>query len=247
MPTKADIIAAANAAYPRAGLASDTKEFLHRAAGSSEVFAAQATKMRTPPVLADFPTWVNQGSKTATQIVGGGRGNRNCLRLQGLQPGAGENVGGVFRSLSGAASWTYYLEVTISQVLAINQHCGIATRNSSTGAIYAYGMRNGDFHAIRYTNPTTFSSLGSNVSAGTVIPGISSTTPAPERWLFRLQNNNTNIAFHVSGDSGYTWHLVHSASKTDFTTPDQIGIYINPLSATFMQVLDVHHWELTTP
>jgi hypothetical protein len=173
-------------------------------------------KKVTPPASADFSTWVNQGSATATWDEEG-------LFLS--TPGAaGANQRGVFGTIPSAPYTITFgiIPIFINTPLTVTAVCGPALRESSSGKLIVFhtGISNNvPYSALiqKHTNPTTFS------ANYTVFRGVEIAMGSPV-WI-KLNDNSTNRIWSLSMD-GKNFIQVHSVGRTDFMTPDQYGFAI---------------------
>ena len=62
-----------------------------------------------------------------------------------------------------------------------------------------------------------------------------------DRWM-RLVDDNTNRMFYISRD-GVNWTLIHSVGRTDYITPNQIGIAFEP-GTTNTACITVDSWKV---
>jgi hypothetical protein len=113
---------------------------------------------------------------------------------------------------------------------------GLALRESGTGEIMTFGpvsdTGRGDpagliMTATKFTNATTFSAHYTLVPAN---PPAAAWQMGPCMWL-QIEDDNTNRILRVSND-GRHFKQLFSVGRTDFLTPDQIGIFANSGNAT---------------
>lgn len=125
-------------------------------------------------------------------------------------------------------------------------HCGICLRESGTGEIMTFGPLNDStvvaavdhFAAIKWTNATTFSAKYTLTPANATAPQWQR---GPVMWL-QIEDDNTTRFLRVSND-GFHWFTLFSVGRTDFLTPDQIGIAINSNNATHAAGIMLMSWE----
>ncbi|MCW1884024.1 hypothetical protein OKA04_04740 [Luteolibacter flavescens] len=196
------------------------------------------------PLVASFSTgWVNQGTATATDIAAGGvLGQQGHLRLVKSAVGSGEQVSGLFKPLSVSPTWSY-TAVLSCRLPSTGNHCmGIALRESASGKLILYPMRNAAFFVMKFNSPTAWSAMGgAEKTMDAILPGVGFTNPMPAQWVFRVTNNGTNIVFDVSPD-GLVFTQIYSAAKADFITPNQVGLFIDPINNAAMTDLRCLHW-----
>lgn len=97
---------------------------------------------------------------------------------------------------------------------------GMLLRNSSDGKSVTLAIGTNTVSGINsdlYTNDTTYSS-GRGLF----------TSYLQDIWL-RIKNDTTNRKFYCSLD-GVNWQQIKSEARTTHTTPDQVGVYLNPNS-----------------
>jgi hypothetical protein len=169
----------------------------------------------TPPQASDFPTWVNQGTATIA-----------------------DNKGAVWMY----APYTSNLQIrarmkdyptppfTVEAAFITNVFpntgaiaAGIGIRDSSSGKLTLYGVGASymDLYGYNYNSPTS--------SSGGITgwPG-GGTFHLPESNLIwvKYEDDNTNRKISFSVD-GYTWTQIVSTSRTDWITPNQIGLWVD--------------------
>ncbi|MCW1885638.1 hypothetical protein OKA04_12940 [Luteolibacter flavescens] len=196
------------------------------------------------PLVSSFTGgWVNQGTATATDIAAGGLlGGLAQLRMFKIAAAAGEQVTALVKPLSGASAWSY-TAVLSCRLPATGNHCmGLLLRESSSGKLILYPMRNEAFQVMKFNSPTSWSAMGGAAEMSDILPGFGRTNPPPSVWVFRLVCNGTNIVFSVSPD-GQLWTQVHSAVKADFMVPNQVGLFIDPITNPGRSDLRCFHWE----
>ena len=175
---------------------------------------ASAGRPDVPPAASGF-AWVNQGGASVTD---------NSYGVTMLAPYAtSDNVRALVKT---APSAPYRLRARIRPT-AIEaalgyQHAGICWRESGTGKLLLFGQQwrstPGAMVLIShyYTSPTTFSSSPSSVAQS-----------QPIQWL-SLRDDGTFLYFDYSSD-GNTWSNFIAITRALYFTPNQIGLFVNPL------------------
>ncbi|MGN6700005.1 MAG: hypothetical protein ACTHMR_17765 [Thermomicrobiales bacterium] len=181
----------------------------------------------TPPSAGSY-TWVNQGSATTDTSHG--------TLILSAPAVAGDQIRALVKSVP-AAPYTVTIAI-IPAVPGLNYaQCGLVLRESSSGKLallnYCCDTTQNTGYRVqtqKFTNPTTFSASSITLPAPTGHP----------LWL-RLQDDNTNRIASVSLDGVNFWQI-HSVGRTDFLTPDQIGLYVNTNQGTYPTAMNVLHW-----
>jgi hypothetical protein len=171
----------------------------------------------TPPQASDFPTWVNQGTSTIVD-------NKGAIFLQGQV-----NNGECLRCRVKAYPTPPF---TVEMALLPNifayaspgAACGLCIRDSVSLKLVCYGLGGGtsDMNIVgyNYTSPT---SGNGNVTGW---PSAKHFSESPLVWVKYYDDGTTNRVISISVD-GVTWTQMVSISRTDFITPNQIGIFVN--------------------
>lgn len=179
-------------------------------------------------------TWVNQGTATVTstptfqKIEGGAAGPGLQLRAR------------VMTMPSTPFTLTAAIEAT---VLSKNfQGVGLSLRNSTSGALVQFHY----IFASTQTNTQVYKSNSATSFNSDYL--VLAYEPTDVLWM-RLQDTGALRKCFVSRN-GLDWLEIHSVSRTDFLTPDQIGFSINcenQATPNFAPILRLLQWELTTP
>ena len=171
----------------------------------------------TPPQSSDFPTWVNQGTSTCVDNKGAiflqaQTNNGECLRARvKAYPAGSFTVDMAFLP----CVWGYSSPAVAG---------GLLIRDSSSGKIVAFGLGGGSADMnIRGYNYNNYSAV-SGTSAGW--PGATHGGEQPLLWLRYYDDGTTNRVISISLD-GVTWTQMASSSRSDWITPNQIGIFAN--------------------
>lgn len=187
-------------------------------------------------------SWVNQGSASVSTTHG------SLI----LSDGAGSGTDNLRLRVKTIPSAPYTATMAIIPLLPFPSNfnaCGICLRDSGTGKIITFGLASDStqfasgqvLSAIKWNSATSFSGFY------TLTPTIAANYAAantlmlgPCLWL-QIVDNNTNRLLKISND-GINFQQLHSVSRTDFITPDQIGFFVNPNNASFGVTLDVLSW-----
>jgi hypothetical protein len=189
----------------------------------------------TAPSNTGF-SWVNQGSASLVTTNGG-------LVLVGSATGSGANLQGRVKS---APSVPYTITVCLNAVTfnkAFNSY-GLWFRESGSGKIHVFDMictTSGSgvvsgarvLRSSKYTNATTFSADYQVVSYYNEV-----------HWL-RIADDNTNRICSVSAD-GVNWTQVHSVTRTDFLTADEVGFFLsseNSATPNLAPTVTIFSWK----
>lgn len=162
------------------------------------------------PDLSGY-SWNNQGSATITDVGG----------VQQLYAPASGTVNiRSYTQSTPATPYTIDLWATVAYQQANYGNCGIIHRTNSTAAstVFQYtiqGPPNGSLIINKYTNNTTFSASYSSFNPTGFYGKIG----------MRVTDNGTNRIYYML--YGGTAIQLLSVSRTDFHTPDQVGIYVN--------------------
>ena len=175
----------------------------------------------TPPLTTDFPTWVNQVDATFTDSKGApymvapyttSDSLRCCVKAYPAPPFTVE-----------MAFYPNTWAVGLTNGFAM----GLIIRDSVSGKMQVYGVGGGytsmEFIGTSYTNYTTLSGWI------TGWPGQRHFSDTPLFWIKYYDDNASARVISFSVD-GYTWTQTVSLSRTDFVTPNQIGVSINTKS-----------------
>lgn len=149
--------------------------------------------------------------------------NKDALLLTVPNNAGAESCHGKIRSLSPTSNYTaeFYWEVTAQPVDIFL--AAIILRESSSGKFVAFefAMNSGTYpygmvmRATKWIDYSTFSAVYT-ARYPQYGPG------GPPNWV-RFRDNGTTRYFEYS-NNGVDWQILHSVSRTDFCTPDQIGV-----------------------
>ena len=206
-----------------------TDSHYHYVANSASPWSWQAYYMGVPvtePADADFGTWVNQGSATTSEAHGGVR---------------------LYVPAQGSANWRMKVKSTPSAPYTIRMafmatchpsnywQAGFVIRQSSDGKFIAYSLTN--FFLSNYQKFNSPTSWNSNYTADVDIRMLS-----PFIWV-ELEDDNTNRIVRIS-HIGYDYWQFHSVGRTDFITPDQVGIGMDIANNVNGWMQLIHYEEL---
>lgn len=177
-------------------------------------------------VVSDF-AWINQETATATDTAGG------IVMTPPVGTGSSINL------LKRTAPSTPYT-VTIGAILNVvgtdTNRLGLCFRQSSDGKIVyvgvGYAASNWKIESYKFTNATTYA--GSTYFSYNYMPygGLI--------WL-RIGDDGADRKTWVSQD-GQNWVLVHSVTRTDHLTADEIGIAVDCNNASLICVANFLHY-----
>ncbi|HSH82754.1 MAG TPA: hypothetical protein VLA19_29835 [Herpetosiphonaceae bacterium] len=192
----------------------------------------------TRPVNADF-AWVNQDGAAVTEERGG-------LYLLGT------STASRLRIRTKAAPATPYA-VTIGfepdfqfTTLTGNfQNAGVLFREATTGKCVTFGVTpNDNINLLPALWVARFSDPNTHVSNQLVHRVSSLQAGKSGLWWLRIQNDGTNLTFHVSSD-GIHFRQVYTEGKAAYftTAPDQVGFYVSNNGAAWTPAMFLVHWR----
>lgn len=162
---------------------------------------------------------VNQGSTTFAA-------DRDAMLLTAPSVASGESYHLWVRSLSPSSNYiaTFYIEPLMQS--ADVAYVGLALRNSSSGAFIAFecGINTGYLagssviRVSKWNNVTTVNSVY-------VGRGLSAYAVGGLPCWFRIRDDGSNRYFEMSVN-GVDWMTFYSGGRTDFITPNQIGLSV---------------------
>jgi len=170
----------------------------------------------TPAVAADFPAWVSQGTSTCVdnkgamflRVPNNATATLSCRMKAYPTPPFTVEMGFIPTALPMGAS---------------NLMAGLVIRDSVTGKMQGYGVggTSNEMQLVgaNYSLSTTY------YSAITGWPTLGSFSCSSLIWLKYYDDNASARVISVSVD-GYTWSQLVSLSRTDYCTPDQIGVAV---------------------
>lgn len=195
-------------------------------------------KASQPPSVGSL-TWFNQSTSSASTSNGGIR----------LTVPSGVNWSGLYK----AAPSTPY-RFAIAMTIGFNGFNSLGTAPASRGGILWVDSASGKAQALEIyyqsagTNYGLLQFNGSNLNAdgsgnsslfsntGYVLPGYQGLI-----WIAAYDDGSTSRLFQISYDAGRSWLTVQSQSRTNYITPNSIGVFAT-CSGPSAAVLNVPHW-----
>jgi len=181
----------------------------------------------TIPVSGDY-TQVNFGGSSVDATFG-------ALDFSAPAGSASWNVRQLLRAIP-AAPYTW--RALVSPGPKATQRCGITLKNAAGGGLVMF--------EILSTSSSSLNFNSSNMTSATVASGVNF---APRGYAvgssgvwMGIRDDNTNRHFETSAD-GRVWYPLHSESRTDFITPDQIGFFHNT-DNSLAQTMRIVHVEI---
>ena len=205
--------------------------FLLRCATNTWVPFGPFFPLTAVPALSNW-AWINQGSSTAVDSVGG---------IYMVPQATGTTNFRILKKATPATPYTFTASFLSSgSTSAGNGRCpGLLLRESGTGKIMSvsYGPGIGVVSSDRWTNATTYAATDGSS------PANGSTQSIAPRFL-RISNDNTNIVTKISWD-GQNWVQLASVGKTTaFTTaPDEVGWGCEPEGSATTNPLTLISWK----
>jgi len=200
---------------------------------NEEVYDGSAWRPMNNGLLLTTPsasgwTWDNQGSATIDSSLGG---------LYLYVP-AGTSTLSLRLRYRTAPSAPYTITALIRpNILGTTQgYFGFGFRQSSDGKLACALVEQTPASATptiysgKFTNSTTYSAAYNNTKIN-----------ISNYWL-RIADNNTNRIISVSAD-GRNWLTLHSVTRTDFLTADQVFFGVAPPSTTFDAAATLLSWK----
>lgn len=196
--------------------------------GSAWTSLGPIRKMKAPDDSAF--SWFNQGGATTTQ--------KNGSVVLNVGVSASANFRGRVKA------YTAPCDVKMGFVNLAVYKCimGMVARESGSGKIHTFtaGYSSTDWfvQSIKWSDPSTFSAIYNlqHGSASLIMP-----IGQYVQWM-RYVDDSTNRKFYWSAD-GFEWILLHSVSRTDFLTPDQVGFCVDTEDTSYPGIMRVIHWE----
>jgi len=172
----------------------------------------------SPPQVADFPTWVNQGSATAVD-------NKGAIFMQTPGTASASNIRAIVKSYPtppfavemAFIPYVFRGDYYYSYVGGVCIYDNVSTKLQTYGLYDQYPNLRG----WNYTSPTAASGAITGWPSGGNYPS----QHASLIWL-KYEDDNTNRKISVSID-GYTWSQLVSRPRTDFLTPTHIGLFLD--------------------
>lgn len=179
----------------------------------------------TPPPASSGLTWVNQGSSTISDTAGG--------LLFTVPANSGSSVRALVKTAP-ATPYTFTIAFQLHAPGLDYLRAGAVFRQSSDGKmVYAALGYAGAYAAYiyKFDNATGFNSTYTNCQW---IPG------GGVYWL-RIADNGTNRIISLSND-GQNFFALHTVSRTDFLTANQIGIAVDSNNANYGAIANFISW-----
>jgi len=174
----------------------------------------------TPPAAADFGTWVNQGSAAIAD-------NKGAVFLQSGPATSGENLRCQVKAYPGSAFTVDMVFLPNAWAYTGTIACGLCIRDSVGGKLVCYGA--GGSSSSMETSGVNYSSATAYASVVTGWPGSRHCYDSSLLFLRYYDDFSANRVISFSHD-GITWTQMVSSSRTDYLTPNQIGIFVNSAS-----------------
>jgi hypothetical protein len=170
----------------------------------------------TPPVASDFPTWVNQGSATITD-------NKGAIWLYSPYSST-ENLRIRVKSYPATPFTVEMVLLPNVWMYTGNIAMGLCLRDSVSQKLVCVGLGGGTSDMqIKGGNWTSHTSYSGGITGW---PSNMHHSESPLIFLKYYDDGSANRVWSVSVD-GTTWTQLVSISRTDFLTPNQIGIFVN--------------------
>jgi hypothetical protein len=174
----------------------------------------------TPPLAADFPTWVNQGSSTIAD-------NKGAIFLQATPPTSAENLRCRLKTYpAGAFTVDMAFMPNLWGYGSSYAACGLCIRDSVSAKIVAFGV-GGSSSSMETVGANYTSATAANANV-TGWPSNRHCYDSPLIWVRFYDDGTTNRVISFSHD-GINWTQMVSISRTDWITPNQIGIFVNSI------------------
>lgn len=176
--------------------------------------------------LTEPPTsgwsWVNQGSATVTEAKG----------VIHLACAANSSTNSLKARVRTAPTAPYTITALYAGIFDMSDNsgggigeCGVCFRQTGTSEVVTYGCL--------WLNNNTSKFGGTKWDSSTAVNSTYINTQYPGStfaWFWvQIIDDNTNRVFKMSPD-GQHWITIHSVTRTDHLTADQVGIYVNPYS-----------------
>lgn len=176
--------------------------------------------------VSGFPsTWVNQGGATVDTSKGG---------AYLLAPAAAGNNLRLLLKTAPATPYTVTVCLMPQLYRADFAFFGLCFRQSSDGKLHTLQCgHNSGFvlESNKWSAPTT--PVANYVSVAFNYPALV--------WM-RIADNGTNRITSWSSD-GQHFHQLHSVGRTDYLTPDQVGIFVMSNNASYPAGVTVLSWD----
>jgi len=177
--------------------------------------------------------WINQGTATQDVLHGGSYITTTAI--------AGDSIR-LRKKTAPATPYTITAYIMGPGSIVSANNFGLMWRESSTGKLVAFNITaNGNnVSTAKWTNPTTFSATYTTKSI------LNYFGMGGAGFWFRIQDTGVNRNCYTSAD-GVHWSLFHTVGRTDFLTANEVGYYVNAVSATLGCSLWLLSWQETSP
>lgn len=190
-------------------------------------FGPIQTVFTAPPAVGSL-SWVNQATSTAITTHGG-------IYLSNTSVGGGENVSALVTSAP-ATPYTFTAFLRGMGGFSNYSMWGLCWRDSGSGSLVLFDCYTGcNLNARKMASPTSFN--GDYFTIGTT-----SQISWSGVW-FRLEDDGVNRNFYYS-NNGFDFVKVFNTARTDFITPNQIGIFVDCINAGIYTALHVLSWKV---
>jgi hypothetical protein len=166
--------------------------------------------------------WINQGTATVATASG--------AILLADSAGASYNLR-IRKKTAPAAPYTVTVGIIPTIYPAASNGAGVLWRESSSGKLVTARFYTGmpSFGVTKWSSPTSYTDDYFTTAAGSVF------SMGQIQWI-RLQDNSTNRIVLVSND-GINFVQVHSISRTDYLTADEVGFFVDANGGNTVQEL----------
>jgi hypothetical protein len=195
----------------------------------------------TPPVAADFPTWVNQSTSTCIDNVGTVYLTAKYATSLALR--------GVMKTYPGTPFTveTAFLPGFCDGGVQTRMAMGLAIRDSASGKIQWYGIggQTNFISAIGGENYSDYSTYNSAITGWTGTYGLNNQFDSSIVWI-KYQDDTSHRIISISAD-GVSWMQMVSLAINDYFAPNQIGFLIDGLVGNNPYYTDpsltILHWN----
>jgi len=182
----------------------------------------------TPPAAADFATWVNQGTASITD-------NKGAIWLYSPYA-ASENLRCRVKAYPATPFTVEMIFLPNVWMYTGNIAMGLCIRDSVSLKLTCFGPGGSstdlNIKGCNYTSPTSLS------GTPTGWPSATHFAESSLCFLKYYDDGTTNRVISVSVD-GVTWTQLLSIARTDFITPNQIGMFVNSVCGNSSPYADI--------
>lgn len=183
-------------------------------------------RLNMSKAVADF-AWINQETATATDTKNG------ILMTPPVGTGSSINI---LKRTAPATPYTITMGGILNAVGTNSLRMGLVFRQSSDGKLVyvaiGYGGSNYKIESFKFSDPTTYSGATYISYEYTPLGGMI--------WC-RIADDGANRITYVSCD-GQNWINIHSVTRTDYLTADEIGIAVDCNNASIICVGNFLHY-----